>query len=116
MSRQSNWDKYEVALLIESVMKIHQGIVSRDDELHKLSNLLRKRAQNLGQTIDDRDLVEKKFIEEVRTTLNSISDDNAKMLYMLVKEGIVDVKIVVRANGIYHDKLALLAQVRIVQT
>lgn len=54
MSRQSNWDKYEVALLIESVMKIHQGIVSRDDELHKLSNLLRKRAQNLGQIIDDK--------------------------------------------------------------
>ena len=30
------------------------------------------------------------------------------MLYMLVKEGIVDIKIVTRQNGIYHDKLALL--------
>lgn len=56
----------------------------------------------------DRDLIEGKFIEEVRNTLNFISDDNAKMLYMLVKERIVEVKIVVRANGIYHDKLALL--------
>jgi superfamily II DNA or RNA helicase len=56
----------------------------------------------------DRGIIERKFIDEVRDTLNLISDENAKMLYMLVKEGIVDVKIVIRANGIYHDKLALL--------
>ena len=56
----------------------------------------------------DRDLIEKKFVDEVRDALNLISDDNAKMLYMLVKEGIVEVKIVIRVNGIYHDKLALL--------
>ena len=56
----------------------------------------------------DRDLIESKFIGEVRNALNLISDDNARMLYMLVKEGIVDVKIVIRASGIYHDKLALL--------
>lgn len=56
----------------------------------------------------DRDLIERKFIEDVKNTLNAISDDNAKMLYMLVKESIVEIKIVIRANGIYHDKLALL--------
>lgn len=56
----------------------------------------------------DRGLVEKRFIDDVKDTLRLIPDDNAKMLYMLVKEGIVDVKIVIRASGIYHDKLALL--------
>lgn len=48
------------------------------------------------------------FLTEVRETFLLLTDDNAKMLYSLVKEGIVDVKIVVRRNGIYHDKLALL--------
>lgn len=56
----------------------------------------------------DRDKIEKQFICEVKETLNLISDENAQMLYMLVKEGIVEIKIVVRATGIYHDKLALL--------
>lgn len=56
----------------------------------------------------DRSLLEKKFITEVQDTLNLISDANAKILYMLVKESIVDIKIVVRKNGMYHDKLALL--------
>lgn len=56
----------------------------------------------------DRVIIEKKFISEVQDTLNLISDANAKILYMLVKESIVDVKIVVRNNGMYHDKLALL--------
>ncbi len=56
----------------------------------------------------DRSLLEKKFISEVQDTLNLISDANAKILYMLVKESIVDIKIVIRKNGMYHDKLALL--------
>lgn len=56
----------------------------------------------------DRGSLEQKFIEDVQNTLKLISDDNARMLYMLVKEKILDVKIVIRANGIYHDKLAIL--------
>lgn len=56
----------------------------------------------------DRAAIEKAFINEVRTTLPAITDDNAKLLYMLVKEQIVDIKIVIRSSGIYHDKLALL--------
>lgn len=56
----------------------------------------------------DRDSLEQKFIDDVQNTLKLISDDNARMLYMLVKEKILDVKIVIRANGIYHDKLAIL--------
>lgn len=55
-----------------------------------------------------REIVERCFLSEVQSALNDISDANAKMLYMLVKEGIVDIKIVTRQNGIYHDKLALL--------
>lgn len=55
-----------------------------------------------------RDIIEKRFLLEVQNALKLISDENAKMLYMLIKEQIVDVKIVTRSNGIYHDKLALL--------
>lgn len=56
----------------------------------------------------DRELIENRFLDEVRAAFKFISDENAKMLYLLVKEGIVDIKIVIKANGIYHDKLALL--------
>lgn len=56
----------------------------------------------------DRNSLEQKVVDDVQNTLKAISDDNARMLYMLVKEKILDVKIVIRANGIYHDKLALL--------
>lgn len=55
-----------------------------------------------------REIIEKQFKYEVQNALKLISDENAKMLYMLIKEDIIDVKIVTRSNGIYHDKLALL--------
>ena len=51
--RQIEWDKYEVALLIESVIKISNESVIRSDELRSLSELLRKRAVKLGMHIDD---------------------------------------------------------------
>lgn len=57
---------------------------------------------------DAREIVYDRFMAEVRSTLPNIEDENAKMLYMLVREGIVDIKIVLRKNGMYHDKLALL--------
>lgn len=57
---------------------------------------------------DERALLEGKFINEVKTALTEISDANAKILYRLVRESIIDIKIVVRPTGIYHDKLALL--------
>lgn len=56
----------------------------------------------------DREKIRSAFVCEVRDVLSEVSDDNVKMLYMLVKEEIVDVKIVIRSNGMYHDKLALL--------
>lgn len=55
-----------------------------------------------------REIIEKQFVSEVQTTLKLLSDENAKMLYMLIKEEILEIKIVTRSNGIYHDKLALL--------
>lgn len=57
---------------------------------------------------EDRNVIREKFIGEVRETLLSISDENAKRLYLLVKENILDVKIVIKSNGMYHDKLAIL--------
>ena len=56
----------------------------------------------------DRDRVEKCFVYEVQAVLKDITDQNAKTLYMLVKEGIIDIKIVIKESGMYHDKLALL--------
>lgn len=55
-----------------------------------------------------RETIKEHFVNEVQSTLKNISDENAKMLYLLVKEYIVDIKIVIRPNGMYHDKLALL--------
>lgn len=56
----------------------------------------------------DRELVKDRFFSEVRNTFSQLTDANAKVLYMLVKERIIDVKIVLRTTGIYHDKLAIL--------
>lgn len=55
-----------------------------------------------------REILKERFEEEVAKTLDLISDDNAQMLYSLIKEGILDVKVVCKKNGIYHDKLAVL--------
>ena len=56
----------------------------------------------------DREVIEDRFLSEVKNAFLQITDENAKMLYLLVKEQIIDVKIVLRQNGIYHDKLAIL--------
>ena len=56
----------------------------------------------------EREIVEKAFLTEVNDTFNNISDENAKMLYELIKEKILDVKIVLKDGGLYHDKLAVL--------
>ena len=54
MVKQKKWDEYEVALLIESVIKINNNTVPRNEELQSLSNLLRKRAKNLGLYVDEK--------------------------------------------------------------
>lgn len=53
MKKQIKWDKYEVALLIESTLRIKQRESSRAEELQKLSDILRKKAENIGLDIDD---------------------------------------------------------------
>ena len=53
MKNQIKWDKYEVALLIEAALRIRQRESSRTDELQKLSDVLRLRAENMGLEIDD---------------------------------------------------------------
>lgn len=50
---QKNWDKYEVALLIEAYQNIKQGRVDKNSALVALSQNLRKMAQNEGLEIDD---------------------------------------------------------------
>lgn len=50
---QKNWDKYEVALLIEAYQNIKQGRVDRTSALILLSQNLRQMAQNDGLEIDD---------------------------------------------------------------
>jgi len=54
-----------------------------------------------------REILERQFVFETQEALKVISDENAKLLYMLIKDGIVDVKIVTRIDGLYHDKLAV---------
>ena len=56
----------------------------------------------------EREIIEKAFFAEVRDALDNISDENAKMLYELIKEKILDIKIVLKDGGMYHDKLAVL--------
>lgn len=50
---QKNWDKYEVALLIEAYQNIKQGRVDKNTALVALSQNLRQMAQNEGLEIDD---------------------------------------------------------------
>ena len=62
----------------------------------------------IQQGYDAREIVKNQFVNEVKNTLLELSDDNAKILYLLIKEDIVDIKIVLKQGGIYHDKLAIL--------
>lgn len=62
----------------------------------------------INQGYSERDVVEKAFLGEVKEVFKEITDENAKILYELIKEKIVDVKIVLKEGGMYHDKLAIL--------
>ena len=62
----------------------------------------------LKEGYEARDKYESMVLEDVVNTFNELADENAKMLYLLVKERILDIKIVIKQGGIYHDKLALL--------
>lgn len=53
MKRQPTWDKYEVALLINSYMQIKNRTEEKTHELKKLSEKLRRKAENEGLIIDE---------------------------------------------------------------
>ena len=53
MKRQPTWDKYEVALLINSYIHIKSGTEEKIPELKKLSDKLRRKAKNEGLIIDE---------------------------------------------------------------
>lgn len=53
MKRQPTWDKYEVALLINSYIQIKNGTEEKTHELKKLSEKLRRKAENEGLIIDE---------------------------------------------------------------
>ena len=55
-----------------------------------------------------REVIKKRFINEFNDALSDISDENAKILFLLIRDGVLDVKIVQKSGGIYHDKLAIL--------
>ena len=58
--------------------------------------------------INRNELILDKFIQELKESLNEISDENAKLLEMLISSGILDIKVVLKNGGMYHDKLTLL--------
>lgn len=53
MKRQPTWDKYEVALLISAYVQIKSGREEKIEELKKLSDKLRRKAENEGIVIDE---------------------------------------------------------------
>lgn len=55
-----------------------------------------------------RKIVEERFFEEVKSALYESDDDRVNLLYELVKEKYMDVKVIVKDKGMYHDKLAIL--------
>ncbi len=57
---------------------------------------------------ESRELIKTRFISEVKNSLLGIDDSSAELLFMLVKENCLDIKIVLINSGMYHDKLAVL--------
>lgn len=53
MAIRIGWDEYEVALLIDACNKIRDKKIDKTECVHKLSNLLRQRAEANGIDIDD---------------------------------------------------------------
>ena len=72
MAVRIGWDKYEVALLIDACNKIRDKEIDKAECVHRLSNLLRKRAKANGINID-----------EVFRNENGITLQMTKMEYLL---------------------------------
>ena len=50
MTVRIGWDEYEVALLIDACNRIRDNKIDKAECVHKLSNLLRQRARQMGLT------------------------------------------------------------------
>ena len=50
---QPSWDKYEAAILLDALIKIKEGKLSKDEAIKKVSSELRRMAVNRGLKIDD---------------------------------------------------------------
>lgn len=57
---------------------------------------------------DIREKIKNEVLQDFSNSLDSLEDENLKLLYMLIKEEIMDIKVVIKEGGIYHDKLWLL--------
>ena len=55
-----------------------------------------------------RAIIEERFFSEVDTALDFLDEENLQLLYALVKENILDIKVITKDNGMYHDKIWLL--------
>lgn len=51
-ARQPSWDKYEAVILLDALIKIKEGRISRDEAVTKVSGELRQMAVNNGVKID----------------------------------------------------------------
>lgn len=57
---------------------------------------------------DAREIVEQAFKKEACDAINGLTDQNAQILFELIRDSVVDIKIVLKKGGMYHDKLALI--------
>lgn len=53
MAKKIPWDKYEAVILLDGLIAVLNGKISRADAIKKISHDLRKMAQNRGMEIDD---------------------------------------------------------------
>ncbi len=65
-----------------------------------------KEAIKIGYEL--RSIAEERFLKEFEEAISNITSENAKILSSLIAEGVVDIKIVFKNKGMYHDKLAVL--------
>lgn len=53
MASQKAWDKTEAAILLEALIRVKEGEVSRKDAIESVSKKLREKARLEGLEIDD---------------------------------------------------------------
>jgi hypothetical protein len=79
IKKQPKWNKYEVALLIETFINIKNRIIEREKAIVELSDLLRKYAIKNGVKIDE------KYRNRSGITMKI---ENIKFLFSNGKEGL----------------------------